>query len=109
MILFIKCTPAATTNTLFPQPELEARIRSQIASDLSRRHVPELIFEAPNVPYNANGKKLEIQVKAIVGGGSQAKKKLTITKEEISALEWFEPFYDVEKLLEQAKRVEAKL
>ena len=100
VILFIKCTSEATTGTLRVRPELEAAIRDQIAHDLSRRHVPAFIFETQVVPYNANGKKLEIQAKAILGAGASALGHLKLTAEEYAQLKWYERFYQVERVIE---------
>lgn len=48
--------------------DLLQRIKSSIAKALSRRHVPEVIVQAPGVPVTATGKKLEPSVKKIVNG-----------------------------------------
>jgi acetoacetyl-CoA synthetase len=79
VMLFVKFTPAASSGTLRPKPEIEAAIRERISRGLSRRHVPEHIFETKEVPYNVNGKKLEIQVNAVVSGGEKAMAKLRVT------------------------------
>ncbi|XP_054706789.1 acetoacetyl-CoA synthetase-like [Uloborus diversus] len=47
-------------------PEVEHSIRKTIEEDLSYEHVPDLIVEAPDVPYNLNGKKLNNLVKRLV-------------------------------------------
>lgn len=109
VVLFVKCTAQASTGTLQPDVQLETAIREQIAKDLSRRHVPAFIFETPEVPYNANGKKLEIQVKAVVCGGSDALQKLTITPDELRQVKWFERFYEVEKVVASLQRKRTKL
>lgn len=98
VVLFIKCTPSATSGTLTPSPILTAKIKDAIAKNLSRRHVPSFIFEAPEVPYNVNGKKLEIQVKAVLCGGEAALRKLKVTREEELSLRWFLSFFDVDKV-----------
>lgn len=84
--------------------DLEAAIRDQIALDLSRRHVPAWIFETEVVPYNANGKKLEIQVKAVLCGGQTALNKLKLTPEERSQVQWYAPFYEMEKVVETLEK-----
>lgn len=96
VVLFIKCTPAATTNSVIPSTYLQMQIRDQIAKDLSRRHVPSFIFETHEVPYNINGKKLETQVKAILCEGERALKRIQVTGEERKKLEWFMDFYHIE-------------
>lgn len=77
---------------------------SQIIKDLSRRHIPAHIFEIPQVPYNANGKKMEIQVKAVLNGGGQALAKLNILPQEMAMLRPFEQFFELERLLERLKK-----
>ena len=46
--------------------DLEKRIREAISKDLSRRHVPQFMFAAQRIPYNVNGKKLEIPLRAVL-------------------------------------------
>ncbi|KIX10167.1 acetoacetate-CoA ligase [Rhinocladiella mackenziei CBS 650.93] len=105
VVLFVKCTPSAkrSKDPLQLDPDLERKIRDQIAKDLSRRHVPTFIFRAAEIPYNVNGKKLEIQVRAILCGGEDAMAKLKVTEEEKRALASFLPFYDIEKVVQQTK------
>lgn len=111
VLLFIKCAPAASTGTLLLNRKLETAIRDQIAKDLSRRHVPSFVFEAEDIPYNVNGKKLEIPVKAVLCGGRDAMENLKVTKEERAQIAWFEKFYDVERVVNSLSgdRVGAKL
>ncbi|KAK5202477.1 hypothetical protein LTR41_011771 [Exophiala xenobiotica] len=104
VVLFVKCAPEVSTTTLRVRPDLEAAIREQIAQDLSRRHVPTFVFETEVVPYNANGKKLEIQVKAVLCGGEAALSKLKLTQDELMQIKWYEPFYRIEKVLEGLSR-----
>ncbi|KIW85993.1 acetoacetate-CoA ligase [Fonsecaea pedrosoi CBS 271.37] len=102
VVLFIKCHPEATTGS--PprvRADLDAAIRAQIARDLSRRHVPTHIFETDVVPYNANGKKLEIQVKAVLCEGEAALRRLKLTADEIRQLRAYVPFYQMEKVVAQ--------
>lgn len=99
VILFIKCAPNISTNTWRVRGDLDAAIRDQITQDLSRRHVPAHIFECHLIPYNANGKKLEIQLKAILGEGTAALQKLKLTPDELSQVKLFEPFYEIERFV----------
>ncbi len=48
--------------------ELEQRIRTAIRTELSARHVPSYILEVADIPYTANGKKIENVVKDVVSG-----------------------------------------
>ncbi|KFM82957.1 Acetoacetyl-CoA synthetase, partial [Stegodyphus mimosarum] len=46
--------------------QLENRIREEIGKELTPRHIPEVILEVTDIPYNINGKKVEIIVKKII-------------------------------------------
>ena len=83
--------------------ELEDKIRSAIARDLSRKHVPQYIFATSSIPYNVNGKKLEIPLRAVLSEGKKAFSKRKFTNEEVEALEAFLPYFDVEKLIGEGK------
>lgn len=116
VLLFIKCrshddNTTTTTTSLFPPRDLDRRIREQIATDLTRRHVPSHIFQVAEIPYNVNGKKMEIQVKAVVNSGASATTKQRLNQQEVAMLKQFEKFHHLEKLLENAKAegVKAKL
>lgn len=71
------------------------RIRQAIARDLSRRHVPHHVIEVSGIPYNANGKKMEIQLKAILNRGAEAMASMKISDKERSSLECFVNFFDL--------------
>jgi acetoacetyl-CoA synthetase len=105
----LKCHNDVTTHSLQPPPELTRRICDQIAKDLSRRHVPAYIFEVQDIPYNANGKKMEIQVKAVVGNGPSALTKQRLNDQERAILKQYEQFYDLEALLKGLSGGKAKL
>jgi acetoacetyl-CoA synthetase len=53
--------------------DLDARIRGRIRSDLSPRHVPDEVIEAPAIPKTLSGKKLEVPIKRILMGGDPSK------------------------------------
>jgi acetoacetyl-CoA synthetase len=48
--------------------ELRARIRSELRTSLSPRHVPDEMAAVPGVPRTLSGKKLEVPVKRILSG-----------------------------------------
>jgi acetoacetyl-CoA synthetase len=93
VFLFIKTARSLDTVSL------KAEIRAQIARDLSHRHVPQLIFQVPEIPYNANNKKLEIPLKKVLSEGSAGMAKLTCPAEEKSVLKQYVRFYDVDGLM----------
>ena len=47
---------------------LIGRIRSQLRSQLSPRHVPDEINQVPGIPRTLSGKKLEVPVRKILLG-----------------------------------------
>jgi acetoacetyl-CoA synthetase len=47
---------------------LADKIRNEIRSKLSPRHVPDEIIEAPGIPHTRTGKKLEVPVTGILAG-----------------------------------------
>jgi acetoacetyl-CoA synthetase len=67
VILFIK-----TRDDVPLSAELVREIRAAIAHALSRRHVPEIITQCPQVPITASGKKVEPSIKKILNGVSLA-------------------------------------
>ncbi len=48
--------------------DLKARIKHKIRESLSPRHVPDDIFQIPEVPRTLNGKKLEVPIKKLFMG-----------------------------------------
>ncbi len=48
--------------------QLIKNIRNKIRNDLSPRHIPDYILQAPDVPYTLNGKKMEVPVTRIIEG-----------------------------------------
>jgi len=53
--------------------DLTARIRAQLRSQLSPRHVPDEIVAVPGIPCTLTGKKLEAPVKRILRGEAAEK------------------------------------
>jgi len=55
-----------------PDKRLDAaltdKIRTEIRSKLSPRHVPDEVIEAPGIPHTRTGKKLEVPVTSILAG-----------------------------------------
>ena len=48
--------------------KLIKQIKSAIGQETSKRHVPWMVFETPEIPTTVNGKKVELPVKQIVCG-----------------------------------------
>jgi acetoacetyl-CoA synthetase len=49
---------------------LRARIRAELRTALSPRHVPDAVLQVPVVPHSLTGKKLELPVKRILLGAA---------------------------------------
>ena len=63
VILFVKMK-----NGFDLTDELQARIRSNLRTNASPRHVPAKIIEVPDIPYTLNMKKVELAVQKVVHG-----------------------------------------
>ncbi|MDF0586917.1 acetoacetate--CoA ligase [Tsukamurella sp. 8F] len=63
MPLFVTLVPGAELDD-----ELIGRIRADVRSRLSPRHVPDEVLLAPAIPHTRTGKKLEIPVTRMLGG-----------------------------------------
>jgi len=66
--------------------------------------VPHFFFEIDEIPHNANGKKMEIQVKQVCNDGIDALKKMTLAEPERKMLEYFVKYHDIEEVMKQEKR-----
>jgi acetoacetyl-CoA synthetase len=73
---------------------LKGRIKDCIASSLSRRHVPFAILSVSHIPYNANGKKMEIPLKGVLSEGKQAFVKRKFTPDELNALQNYAQYHE---------------
>jgi acetoacetyl-CoA synthetase len=65
MALFVVLRPGMSL-----EPSLEDRIASAVRVQLTPRHVPSEIIEAPDVPRTLTGKKLELPIKKLLLGQS---------------------------------------
>lgn len=63
VVLFVKLNPGALLND-----QLIGKIKNNIRSSCSPRHVPAIIKQVNDVPYTLNGKKVEVAVKKIIHG-----------------------------------------
>jgi len=80
----------ATASDVDLDPELTERIRTELRTRLSPRHVPDEIVRVPAVPRTLTGKKLEVPVKRILRGADLA--AVSGGRGSISApemLDWF--------------------
>ncbi|GFT64780.1 acetoacetyl-CoA synthetase [Trichonephila clavipes] len=60
-VLFLKMRQGYHFNA-----ELVERIQKAITQELTSKHIPEVILGTEDIPYNVNGKKMEIIVKNII-------------------------------------------
>ncbi|WP_420032533.1 acetoacetate--CoA ligase [Streptomyces sp. cg28] len=63
MPLFVHLAPGAVLDD-----DLRSRIKQAIREQLSPRHVPDEIIEAPGVPHTLTGKRIEVPVKRLLQG-----------------------------------------
>jgi acetoacetyl-CoA synthetase len=63
VVLFVKMKIGFVLNE-----DLLKKIRTNIRSQCSPRHVPAVILTTPDVPYTINGKKVEVAVKKLIHG-----------------------------------------
>jgi acetoacetyl-CoA synthetase len=63
MPLFVKLAPGAVLN----EAMLES-IRQKLRTEYSPRHVPDKIYQVPDIPYTLTGKKMEVPVRRILSG-----------------------------------------
>ena len=63
VILFVKLTEGTSLHNKFIQ-----KIKKNIRSECSPRHIPKKIIVIADIPYTINGKKVEIAVKKIIHG-----------------------------------------
>lgn len=63
VVLFVKTREGVTLTK-----QVENLLRKEISAALSPRHVPKIFHQVSKIPYNVNGKKLEIAVKRVLAG-----------------------------------------
>ena len=69
------------------------KLKSVIRQKCSPRHVPDVIYKTPDIPYTISGKKLEVPIKKILTGENIND---VVSKDSLrnpSALDWFVEFY----------------
>ncbi|GAB3115029.1 acetoacetate--CoA ligase [Streptomyces calidiresistens] len=68
MPLFVHPAEGVDPADLAPGGELHDRIRADLRSELSPRHVPDEIVVVPGLPHTLTGKRLEVPVKRLLSG-----------------------------------------
>ncbi len=69
--------------------ELKDRICNTIRAEVSRRHVPDEIIEAPGVPHTRTGKKLEVPIKKLLQGGDPSRVVESSAVDNPALLDWY--------------------
>lgn len=63
VILFVQLAAGQSLST-----DLENKIKSEIRTRRSPRHVPAMIIQVRDIPYTLNSKRVEVPVKKIING-----------------------------------------
>ncbi|MCJ1314036.1 hypothetical protein MMC25_007716 [Agyrium rufum] len=82
-------------------PQLSQKIKTQVATSLSRRHVPAHIFETPEIPTTINSKKVETPLKAILCGRTIIPSG---TLANPGSLDFYKQFVDIEAMVEKLEK-----
>jgi acetoacetyl-CoA synthetase len=69
--------------------EMRSRIATELRSQLSPRHAPDLIVEAPGVPMTLNGKRLEVPVKRLLAGEAADRVASTESLQDPEIFGWY--------------------
>ena len=69
--------------------DLRGRIAGELRNQLSPRHVPDRIVEAPGVPMTLNGKRLEVPVKRMLMGEASGPVASPESLQDAEVFEWF--------------------
>ena len=67
-------------------------IAGQIAQNLSPRHVPDVIVEAPAIPYTATGKRVEVPLRLLLEGEIGAAAFMASLQHDPEAAKWYAVF-----------------
>jgi acetoacetyl-CoA synthetase len=69
--------------------DLRERIKKTIRDEVSPRHVPDEIIEAPGVPHTRTGKKLEVPIKKLFAGADASKVVERTAVDDPELLDWY--------------------
>jgi acetoacetyl-CoA synthetase len=84
LLLFVVLAPDTALDD-----ELRARINALLRTELSPRHVPDVIEAVPAVPRTLSGKKLEVPVKRILDGVAPDVAASAGSLADPTSLDWF--------------------
>ena len=69
--------------------DLKNKIKTQLRKQYSPRHVPDAIFEVPDIPYTISGKKMEMPIKKILMGIPVKKAVSLDAMKNPESIDWF--------------------
>lgn len=87
MILFVRLAPGTTLSD-----QLRRSIANRLRADNSPRHVPDMIVEAPDIPYTLTGKRLEVPIRKILMGADPATSANRDAMANPGLLDWYIQF-----------------
>ncbi len=88
LLLFVELRPDGVDTDEAIVDEVASRLRADVRSRLSPRHVPDAVVPVAGVPRTRSGKKLEVPVKAILQGrpAAEAATREAVDRPELLAL-----------------------
>jgi acetoacetyl-CoA synthetase len=92
LILFVVLQPGVILDE-----DLRQRLRTEIRTALSPRHVPDSIVAVPTIPYSRTGKKLEVPVKKILLGAAPDAVASPGALVDPDALDAFVAYYEAQR------------
>lgn len=69
--------------------KLISQIKSRLREERSPRHVPDVVIEAPDIPYTLTGKKMEIPVRKLLMGNSVSTSVNLGSMRNPEAVDWY--------------------
>ncbi len=84
MPLFVVLAPGAELTD-----DLKSRLATAIRTEVSPRHVPDEIREAPGIPHTRTGKKLEVPIKKLFQGADPARVVERSAVDDPALLDWY--------------------
>ncbi|WP_280343583.1 acetoacetate--CoA ligase [Nocardia neocaledoniensis] len=84
MPLFVVLAPGAELTE-----DLKTRVGTAIRTEVSPRHVPDEIREAPGIPHTRTGKKLEVPIKKLFQGADAARVVERSAVDDPALLDWY--------------------
>ncbi|MFE1593562.1 acetoacetate--CoA ligase [Nocardia sp. NPDC058705] len=84
MPLFVVLAPGAELSE-----DLKTRLATAIRTEVSPRHVPDEIREAPGIPHTRTGKKLEVPIKKLFQGADPARVVERSAVDDPALLDWY--------------------